>query len=175
MNILPRSEPPIGSRMRERRPCRCEHLAHRRQIAWMHAAIDPANGSVRIDRSRPGVTRGIFHARRIPVHTKSRRFIFHATCDERGIAVEFREIEIVETHRVVGRHRLVAEAERIGVVPRAEGFGFRLRTDRDEANCDCSGCEFASRLAQLRERIGKESSTDVAEPHDEHRSRNIEL
>ena len=59
--------------------------------------------------------------------------------------------QFLEAHRFVGAHISVADADGLGIVPRAEVRRFFLRADRDEANGDAALREFPIELAQLRE------------------------
>lgn len=133
----------------------------------MHAAIDPTHDTGGVDCGRARIARGIFDARRVPILAKARGFVFVATRDECEIGLQFRKIEIGEAHRVVRRHRFIADASRGWIVARAKFLGFALRPDRHEADRDTGACELLGGLAQLREGFGEEASTDVTQPDHE--------
>jgi len=58
---------------------------------------------------------------------------------------------------------------------RAVVFGLGLRTDRDAANGDAALRELGFELAQLREWLSEETSTDVPQPKHEHGLRHVEI
>ncbi len=141
----------------------------------MPAAIHPTQHAARVDRRRTRVLRRILNSGLGPILHETGRFILCAARVQGGSGLELGEIEVLETHSFVGPHIRVADASRACVVARAEFLGFGLRTDRNTADGNTAICELLVELAQLRERLGEEASTNVAQPDDERRQRNREL
>lgn len=139
-----------------------EQRRERREIARVNAAVDVAHDLVRIDDRGARIACGIFETRRIPILAEARGLVLGTARDERAIGRERRQVEIVDPHRDVTRHRLITDADGVGIMTRAERFGFVAIADRDETDRDPRGRELRIELAQLRERLGKKASTDVA-------------
>ena len=132
----------------------------------MDATVYPTQHAFAIDEGSSGVLSGVFDFRFVPVLDEAGRFVFCAAGGERGCRLEFCQIEIIQTHRFVGKHIDIADADRLGIMDRAELLGFLLRADRDRAYAHADCGEILVEFAQLRERLSEESSTDVPEPQD---------
>jgi hypothetical protein len=78
---------------------------------------------------------------------------------------------LFEPHSAVRTFVVVADAQIGGALRAAELRCLRLRPDRDEADGQRIVRVGLSVLAQLRERLSEESSTDVPQPDDERRPR----
>ena len=91
-----------------------------------------------VDHGRARILGCVLDAGRVPILPESGRFVLVATQHELRRRLELGEIEVCEAHRFVGAHIGVADADGLGIVPRAEVRRFFLRADRDEANGDAA-------------------------------------
>lgn len=133
----------------------------------MLSAMYPTHDTVAIDERRARQLRGILHARRAPILPETRGFVFVAPFTQRAIGEETPKVVLLQAHRLVRAFFRVGDAA--FRVPEARAklareFG---RPDDHEAHGNPPIRELRFDLAQLRERLTEERSTDVAQPNDE--------
>lgn len=151
-----------------------QHLAHRREIAGMHAPMQPANDAFAIEERRAGQLRGVFHPRRAPILPESRGLIDFAAFAQRAIAEEPPEIVVFQAHGLVRTLSRIRNALRRIAETRTEFPSQFLRPNHDKAHGDAGRVELVFDLAQLRERFTEKRSTDVPQPDDERGQRHAQ-
>lgn len=151
-----------------------DQIGDGREIARMRAAVHEAEQAAGVDNGRTRELRGVGEYRRIPILSEPGDLVFSTSSHERLVRLQRREVEVAEAHGAIRSHVRIADAARVRVEASAERVGLLLRSDRHERDRERFWSVPGGELAQLRERLGEEPSTDVAEPHDERRKRDAE-
>ena len=146
-----------------------------RQIRRVQAAVNPADDTVPVDDGGTRQLRGVRHDRRLHVQLEAGRVRFGPPELERRVRLQAREIVLLEPHRGVARFRRIGNAARRVAESAAERVRLRAVADDDEAHLDAQRRELRIELAQLRERLTEERSTDVSQPDDERRAGQAEV